>query len=86
MSFNLISSDLDFNATGLSLELSTEQDSATITFQVYNDGVAEGEEGFAILLGVLQEGLDSRDVGFVDILTPVVLVRLQQGGTEPKCI
>ena len=74
---------MDFNATGLSLELSTEQDSGTTTFQVYNDGEAEGEEGFVILLNVLQEELDRRDVGFVEVLTPVILVRLQQGGTEP---
>ena len=56
---------------------------ANITVYVYNDGVAEGEEGFVILLGVQQEELDARDVGFVDVLTPVVLVRLQQGGIEP---
>ena len=77
------SSDLDFNATGMTLELRTEQDSSGIaTFKVYNDGVAENEEGFVILLGVLQEELDSRDIGFVDVLTPIVLVRLQQGGTD----
>ena len=80
---------MDFNATQLSLELKTEQGSsenATFQpFQVYNDGVAEGEEGFVIVLGVLREELDSRDVGFVDVLTPVILVRIQQGGTEP-CI
>ena len=74
--------DLDFNATSLSLNLNAElvDFNAAITVSVYNDGVAENEEGFVILLGVLQEELDGRDVGFVDVLTPVVLVRLQQGG------
>ena len=55
---------------------------ANITVYVYNDGVAENEEGFVILLGVLLEELDARDVGFVDVLTPVILIRLQQGGTD----
>ena len=80
--FILFHADLDFNATNLSLNLNAElvDFNASITVTVYNDGVAEGEEGFVILFGVLQEELDDRDVGFVDVLTPVVLVRLQQGG------
>ena len=73
---------MDFNATSLSLNLNAElvDFNAAITVSVYNDGVAENEEGFVILLGVLPEELDNRDVGFVDVLTPVLLVRLQQGG------
>ena len=73
---------MDFNTTSLSLELNAELVTfiANITVSVYNDGVEENEEGFVILLNVLQEQLDGRDIGFVDVLTPVVLVRLQQGG------
>ena len=73
---------MDFNASSLSLNLNAElvDFNAAITVSVYNDGVAENEEGFVILFGVLQEQLDGRDVGFVDVLTPVLLVRLQQGG------
>ena len=73
---------MDFNATSLSLNLNAElvDFNAAITVSVYNDGVAENEEGFVILLGVLQEELDNRDLGFVNVLSPVLLVRLQQGG------
>ena len=76
--------DLDFNATSLSLNLNAEivEYNTAITVSVYNDGVAEDEEGFVVLFGVLQEELDSRDVGFVNVLTPAVLVRLQQGGKD----
>ena len=49
---------------------------------MYNDGVEEGEEGFVLLLGVSEDQLDSRDVGFVNVLSPVVLVRLVEGGME----
>ena len=73
---------MDFNATSLSLNLNAElvDFNTTITVSVYNDGVAENEEGFVILLGVLQEELDNRDLGFVNVLSPVLLVRLRQGG------
>ena len=53
---------------------------ANITVPIYNDGVAEGDEGFVVLLGVVEDDLDRRDIGFVDILTPTVLVRLREGG------
>ena len=73
---------MDFNASSLSLNLNVElvDFNAVITVSVYSDGVAENEEGFVILLGVLQEELDNRDLGFVNVLSPVLLVRLQQGG------
>ena len=82
--FSFLLPDLDFNATGLSLNLDAElvDFNASITVSVYNDGVAEDEEGFVILFGVFQEELDSRDIGFVNVLTPAVLVRLQQGGKD----
>ena len=47
---------------------------------MYNDGVKETDEGFVMLLGVFEEELDDEDVGFVDILTPAILVRLEEGG------
>ena len=77
-------SDLDFNATGLSLNLNAElvDFNADITVSVYNDGVDEDEEGFVILFGVLQEELDGRDVGFVNVPAPAILVRIQQGGED----
>ena len=76
--------DLDFNATTLSLELNAELETiiTTITVPVYNDGVEENEEGFVLLLGVSENQLDSRDVGYVNVLSPVVLVRLMEGGIE----
>ena len=79
--------DLDFNGTTLTLELNAElvTISANITIPVYNDGVPEEEEGFVVLLGVLEEDLDSNDVGFVDVLNPILLVRLNEGGMMTFC-
>lgn len=75
-------SDLDFNATILPLDLNLDLITifANITIPVYNDGVPEDEEGFVVLFDVLEDKLDSDDVGFVDILTPILLVRLVEGG------
>lgn len=53
-----------------------------VTISVYSDGVPESEEGFVLLFGVLDEDLDSDDVGFVNVLNPVILVRLEEGGNE----
>ena len=80
--------DLDFNGTTLTLELKAELAAipADIAIPVYSDGVPEGVEGFVVLLGVLREDLDARDVGFVDVLSPIVLVRLEEGGAvKPGC-
>ena len=73
---------MDYNGTTLFLELNAELVTiiANITVPVYNDGVTEGEEGFVLLLGVSEDQLDSRDVGYVNVLNPVVLVRLMEGG------
>ena len=49
---------------------------------MYSDGVQESEEGFVILVVVSQEDLDERDVGFVDVLDQVVLVRVLEGDTR----
>ena len=54
--------------------------SANITIPVYNDGVSEDEEGFVVLLGVLEEELEEEDRGFVEVLSPVIVVRLGEGG------
>ena len=77
-------SDLDFNGTTQTLELLADLTArtATVTIPVYNDGAPEDEEGFVVLIGVFENDLDERDVGFVDVLDPVVLVRLLDSG---KC-
>ena len=62
----------------LNLELITIIEN--ITIPVYSDGVSEDEEGFVVLLGVLQEELVDEDKGFVDVLTPAIVVRLGEGG------
>ena len=62
----------------LSLQLVTI--SANITIPVYNDGVSEDEEGFVVLLGVLEEELEEEDRGFVEVLSPAIVVRLGEGG------
>ena len=54
--------------------------SKAVSISLYSDGVPEGEEGFVVLLGVLQEELDAADMGFVVVLNQVVLVRIQDGG------
>ena len=54
--------------------------SANITIPVYNDGVSEDEEGFVVLLGVLEEELEEEDRGFVEVLSPAIVVRLGEGG------
>ena len=54
--------------------------SANITIPVYNDGVSEDEEGFVVLLGVLEEELEEEDRGFVEVLSPAVMIRLGEGG------
>ena len=78
-------SDLDFNGTTQTLELLADLTArtATVTIPVYNDGTPEDEEGFVVLIGVFENDLDERDVGFVNILDPVALVRLLDSG---KCI
>ena len=53
---------------------------ANITIPVYNDGVPEREEGFVLLFGVEGDKLEEGDAGFVDVLSPVVIVRLVEGG------
>ena len=53
---------------------------ATVSISVYNDGVPEEEEGFVVLIGVSEEDLDERDVGNVDVRSPVVLVRVLDSG------
>ena len=74
--------DLDFDGTtqtfGLVANLNTL--TATVTFPVYNDGIPESEEGFVVLIGVLDGDLDERDIGFVDVLNRVVLVTLLDSG------
>ena len=74
--------DLDFNATTLRLELNAElvTISANISIPVYSDGVPEQVEGFAVLLGVREGDLDDRDVGFVNVTSPILVVRLEEGG------
>ena len=47
---------------------------------MYNDGVSEDEEGFVVLLGVLEEELEEEDRGFVEVLSPAIVVRLGEGG------
>ena len=54
--------------------------SANITIPVYNDGVSEDEEGFVVLFGVLEEELEVEDRGFVEVLSPAIVVRLGEGG------
>ena len=54
--------------------------SANITIPVYNDGVSEDEEGFVVLFGVLEEELEEEDRGFVEVLSPAIVVRLVEGG------
>ena len=53
-----------------------------ISIPVYSDGVQESEEGFVILMVVSREDLDERDVGFVNVLDQVVLVRVLEGDTR----
>lgn len=52
----------------------------TVSISVYNDGVPEGDEGFVILIGVIEKDLNDMDIGRIDVLYPVVLVRLLQAG------
>ena len=54
--------------------------SANITIPVYNDGVSEDEEGFVVLLRVLEEELEEEDKGFVEVFSPAIVVRLREGG------
>ncbi len=84
MTAYFLHADLDFNGTTLTLELNAKLVTivASVTLPVYSDGVPEGEEGFVLLLGVLEEDLVSDDLGFVDVLSPVVLVRLEEGGKK----
>lgn len=66
-------------------ELRAELDVSTfvnVSIAVYSDGVEESEEGFVIVMVVSQEGLDEQDVGFVDVLDQVVLVRLLEADTR----
>ena len=53
--------------------------SETLTISLYSDGVAEGEEGFVVLLGVFQDDLDDGDKNAVEVEDQVVLVRLLDG-------
>ena len=75
--------DLDFSGTTQTLEFAAgEVDplTTTITIPVYNDGTLEEEEGLVLLIGVFEEDLDQNDRGFVEVLDPVVLVRLLDSG------
>ena len=54
--------------------------SANITIPVYNDGVSEDEEGFVVLFGVLEEELEEEDRGFVEVLSPAIVVTVVEGG------
>ena len=56
--------------------------SAELSISVYNDGIPESEEGFAIVLYVAEGELDSKDVGFVNVEDSVVIIRLREGGNS----
>ena len=58
----------------------TDPATVVISVPVYNDGVREGDEGFAVIMAIAREELDSRDVRFVDLSDPVIVVQLQDGG------
>ena len=74
----------DFYGRVLALEFApgstSTPSSAELSISVYNDGVPEGEEGFAIVLYVAEGELDARDVGFVNVEDSVVIIRLREGG------
>ena len=54
--------------------------SETVTISLYSDGVAEGEEGFVVLIGVAKEELDDQDADFVNVVNQAFLVQLSDGG------
>ena len=74
----------DFYGRVLALEFApgttSAPSSAELSISVYNDGVPEGEEGFAIVLYVAEGELDARDVGFVNVEDSVAIIRLREGG------
>ena len=80
--------DLDFNGTAQTLELVGNLSSltATLSISVYNDGEREEEEGFVVLIGVSEEELDQRDVGYVEVLNPTVLVRVLDSGESVSLV
>ncbi len=59
--------------------------SLRVFLSLYSDGVAEGEEGFLVLIGIVQDQLDERDRGSVDLLQQALLVSLRDGGGECTC-
>ena len=81
---SLFQPDLDFDGTlrkvALNARGTTDPAIVVISVPVYNDGVREGDEGFAVIMAIAREELDSRDVRFVDLSDPVIVVQLQDGG------
>ena len=62
----------------------TDPATVDISVPVFNDGVREGDEGFAVIMAIAREELDSRDVRFVDLSDPVIVVQLLDGGMSMR--